>query len=329
MSDSAVSALCPLSCPYGLYAEQLSGTSFTTPRKDNQKVWLYRIRPTVGHSPFLACDVESGGAALASNLVVNDFSSCHISPNQYRWRPFSMEHLTGPAAANRKVDFLQGLATLAGQGSPDAKSGMAIHIYTANASMDRKAFTNSDGDMLIVPQTGVLHIRTEMGMLRVAPGHIAVVQRGIAFSVAVTEVSRGYICEVYNGHFKLPELGPIGANGLAAPRDFLHPTAEFEDVEGEYQYVQKFVGKFFSYKRTHSPFDVVAWHGNYVRKQCTCTRHNEKRQPPLVRDFSPHLLLCPRFFSLLLRSPTCTTCPSSARLAPFVSTTSTPPSSRC
>lgn len=160
--------------------------------------WLYRIRPTVGHSPFIACDVESGGAALASNLVVNDFSSCHVTPNQYRWRPFSMEHLVGPAAVaeKRKVDFLQGLATLAGQGSPDSKAGMAIHIYTCNASMDRKAFTNSDGDMLIVPQTGVLHIRTEMGMLRVAPGHIAVVQRGIAFSVAVTEVSRGYICEV-------------------------------------------------------------------------------------------------------------------------------------
>ena len=172
-----------------------------------------------------------------------------------------MDALNAPSAS---INFVQGLATLAGAGSPDTKAGMAIHIYTCNTSMIDQGFTNSDGDMLIVPQQGTLHIRTEFGMLRVAPGHIAVVQRGIVFSVGVDEASRGYICEIYNGHFKLPELGPIGANGLAAPRDFLHPTAEFEDRQCEFQVVQKFVGKFFEYKRTHSPYDVVAWHGNYV-----------------------------------------------------------------
>lgn len=167
-------------------------------------------------------------------------------------------------AESKTVDFIQGMATLAGTGSPDTKTGMAIHIYTCNVSMVDKAFNNSDGDMLIVPQTGTLHIRTEFGMLRVAPGHIAVVQRGNLFSVGVDGDSRGYICEVFNGHFKLPELGPLGANGLAAPRDFLHPTADFEDRKCDYLIVQKFIGRFFSYSRTHSPFDVVAWHGNYA-----------------------------------------------------------------
>lgn len=222
---------------------------------------MYRVRPTVGHPPFTAVDVESGGVHVASPLVVSDFSGCHITPSQFRWRPFSMESLNVPSAS---VTFLQGLATLAGSGAPDMKAGMAIHIYTCNASMVDQGFTNSDGDMLIVPQQGTLHIRTEFGMLRVAPGHIAVVQRGIVFSVGVDEASRGYICEVYNGHFKLPELGPIGANGLAAPRDFLHPTAEFEDRQCEFQVVQKFIGRFFEYKRTHSPYDVVAWYGNYA-----------------------------------------------------------------
>jgi homogentisate 1,2-dioxygenase len=252
--------LCHLSCPYGLFAEQLSGTSFTTPRKDNQKVWLYRVRPTVGHPPFAVCDVETGGKAVASNLVVGDFSASHVSPNQYRWKPFSMD---AAESAVRRT-FIQGLATLAGQGSPDSKSGMAIHIYTCNASMVHTGFANSDGDFLIVPQTGTLHIRTELGMLVVPPGHIAVVQRGMVFSVGVDGPSRGYICEVFNGHFKLPELGPIGANGLANPRDFLFPTADFEDRECKFTVVQKFIGKFFSYERTHSPFDVVAWHGTYV-----------------------------------------------------------------
>jgi homogentisate 1,2-dioxygenase len=244
----------------------LSGTSFTTPRKDNQKCWLYRVRPTVGHPPFTACEVENGGVAPASNLVVSDFAQSHVTPSQFRWRPFSMESLAAGSGkgAPAKRDFVQGLATLAGQGSPDSKSGMAIHIYTCNTSMVDKAFTNSDGDLLIVPQEGTLHIRTEFGMLRVPSGHICVVQRGIVFSVGVEGASRGYICEVFNGHFKLPELGPIGANGLANPRDFLHPTADFEDRACEFLVVHKFCGKFFSYTRTHSPFDVVAWHGNYA-----------------------------------------------------------------
>lgn len=228
------------SCPYGLFAEQLSGTSFTTPRHHNQKAWLYRIRPSVGHPPFTACDVESGGVALASNLMVGDFSSSHITPNQIRWRPFSMENVS--AGSGKKIDFVQGLATLAGSGAADMKAGMAIHVYTCNTSMVDKGFNNSDGDLLIVPQQGTLHVRTEMGMMRVKPGHICVVQRGITFSVGVDGESRGYICEVFNGHFRLPELGPIGANGLANTRDFMHPVAQFEDRECKFTVVQKFIG---------------------------------------------------------------------------------------
>lgn len=250
----------PQLCPYGLYAEQLSGSSFTTPRKENQKAWFYRIRPAAAHPPFATIDIESGGLPLASPLLVSDFASAHVTPNQFRWRPFSMETLTKAA----KVDFIQGIATLAGTGAPDTKTGMAIHIYTCNTSMGDKGFVNSDGDMLIVPQQGTLHVRTEFGMLCVPSGQICVVQRGIMFSVGVEGESRGYICEVFNGHFKLPDLGPIGANGLAAPRDFMHPTAEFEDRQCEFVVVQKFIGRFFSYTRTHSPYDVVAWYGNYV-----------------------------------------------------------------
>lgn len=155
---------------------------------------------------------------------------------------------------------------MAGAGSAESKSGLAIHVFVANKSMGKRVLCNSDGDMLIVPQLNALVVRTEMGVLEVPVGHICVVPRMLKFTVDLQNEgpARGWVCEVFNGHFTLPDLGPIGANGLANARDFEYPTAAFEDKEGDYELVQKFLGKLFHTKLTHSPFDVVAWHGNYL-----------------------------------------------------------------
>eukprot|EP00163_Fabomonas_tropica_P016233 TRINITY_DN291_c0_g1_i1.p1 TRINITY_DN291_c0_g1~~TRINITY_DN291_c0_g1_i1.p1 ORF type:complete len:318 (-),score=73.75 TRINITY_DN291_c0_g1_i1:149-1102(-) len=162
-----------------------------------------------------------------------------------------------------------------GAGSAESKSGIAIHIYAANQDMGRKAFCNADGDLLIVPQKGMLDIRTEHGCLAVLPGEIVVIQRGIRFKVDLPDgASRGYICEVFNGHFKLPDLGPIGANGLANPRDFEHPVASYEAEEGDYTVVHKFCGQLFASQQDHTPFNVVAWHGNYVPYKYDLAHYN-------------------------------------------------------
>eukprot|EP01098_Paradermamoeba_levis_P016930 TRINITY_DN942_c0_g1_i1.p1 TRINITY_DN942_c0_g1~~TRINITY_DN942_c0_g1_i1.p1 ORF type:complete len:431 (-),score=97.56 TRINITY_DN942_c0_g1_i1:139-1431(-) len=234
----------PQQCPHGLYAEQLSGAAFTVPRANQQRSWLYRIRPSVVHKPF---------TKTSSGLLDNNPSV--VDPDQTRWKPF-------PIPENPQ-DFVEGLVTVAGAGDPSSKSGLAIHIYLANKSMQDKCLYNSDGDFLIVPQQGKLELQTEFGWLEVPPGEIAVVQRGIKFAVHVEGPSRGYILEVFNGHFKIPDLGPIGANGLANPRDFLSPVAAFEDKASKFTLVNKFMGELFEAETDRSPFDVVAWHGNY------------------------------------------------------------------
>ena len=261
----------PQRCPYGAYCELLTGTSFTAPRAVNQRTWMYRTRPTAGHPPMQPVHEEGGKtggkegerstASLASASVVNDFSSpsAITYPGQMRWAPFPLPPSSTP------TDFLQGLHTVCGAGSPAMKHGLAIHVYAANASMHRKAFTNSDGDMLLVPQQGTLHLTTELGRMQVAVGHIAVVQRGVQWKVDLDGPSRGYVLEVYDGHFRLPELGVIGSNGLANPRDFLHPTASYTDAEGEeWTVLHKYCGRFFHYPRPYCPFNVIAWHGNLV-----------------------------------------------------------------
>lgn len=119
-----------------------------------------------------------------------------------------------------------------------------------------------------MPQTGALTILTEFGRIHINPNEICVIQQGMKFSVAVCEPSRGYILEVFGQHFTLPDLGPIGANGLASARDFLTPCAWYEDSSSTaaktYEVVAKFHGQLFVATQNHSPFDVVAWHGNYV-----------------------------------------------------------------
>ncbi|XP_053662679.1 homogentisate 1,2-dioxygenase [Anopheles marshallii] len=243
----------PQKCPYGLYAEQLSGSAFTAPRTENTRSWLYRIRPSVVHQPFKRFE------GAAPFLRGTGWEEQHPNPNQMRWNPFDLP------ADSTEVDFVAGLHTVCGAGDVRARHGLAVHVYLANCSMKDTAFYNSDGDFLIVPQQGPLDITTEFGRLYVQPNEICVIPQGIRFSVALEGPSRGYILEVYDGHFRLPDLGPIGANGLANPRDFLTPTAYFEDrsVDG-FRIVSKFQGALFVATQGRSPFDVVAWHGNYV-----------------------------------------------------------------
>ncbi|MFF4410783.1 homogentisate 1,2-dioxygenase [Streptomyces sp. NPDC001262] len=239
----------PQRAPLGLYAEQLSGTAFTEPRHSNRRSWLYRIRPSAAHPAFTRID----NGALRSA----PFPEGVTDPNRLRWNP-----LPEPAAG---TDFLAGLWTLGGNGDAAQRSGMAVHLYAANASMTERVFSDSDGELLIVPERGGLLLRTEFGLLRAEPGHVALIPRGVRFRVELLdETARGYVCENYGQPFVLPELGPIGANGLANARDFLAPTAAYEDVEGPVEVVTKYCGNLWSATYGHSPLDVVAWHGNLV-----------------------------------------------------------------
>ncbi|XP_018023257.1 homogentisate 1,2-dioxygenase [Hyalella azteca] len=237
----------PQVCPYGLYAEQLSGTAFTAPREANKRAWLYRIRPSVVHKPFVA--------SSSKHNLDYDFDSRHPNPNQLRWKPFSL-----PSA---RTTWVEGLHTVCGAGDPKSRHGVAIHVYLCNTSMVDSAFCNADGDLLIVPQQGTLHLTTEFGLLKVGVGEIVVVQQGMRFAVEVSGAARGYVLEVYDAHFVLPNLGPIGANGLANPRDFLAPVAAYEDRDVPFTIIQKYQNHLFEARQDHSCFDVVAWHGNY------------------------------------------------------------------
>jgi len=233
----------------GLYTEQFSGTPFTAPRATNRRAWLYRIRPSVTHRPY----VELEGNQMRSG----PFDEISATPNQLRWDPLPIP--SGPC------DFLDGIITMAGNGGPAGQTGCAVHIYTANQSMSGRFFANADGEMLILPQLGKLRLFTELGILEVAPGEMCVIPRGLKLRVELLDDSaRGYICENYGLPFRLPDLGPIGANGLANPRDFLTPVAAFEDEDGNFQSLCKFQGKLWSARIDHSPLDVVGWHGNYA-----------------------------------------------------------------
>ncbi|MFP8941434.1 homogentisate 1,2-dioxygenase [Streptomyces fenghuangensis] len=239
----------PQRAPLGLYAEQLSGTAFTEPRAHNRRSWLYRIRPSAAHPRFVRAD---GGSLRGA-----PFTETEPDPNRLRWDP-----LPDPAPG---TDFLDGLWTLGGNGDATRREGVAIHLYAANAPMERRVFSSADGELLIVPERGGLLLRTEFGLLRAEPGHIALIPRGVRFRVEPLDaVVRGYVCENMGRPFVLPDLGPIGANGLANARDFMAPTAAYEDVEGPVEVVSKFCGGLWTATYDHSPLDVVAWHGNLV-----------------------------------------------------------------
>jgi homogentisate 1,2-dioxygenase len=238
----------PQKPPKGLYPEVLSGTAFTAPRAENRSAWLYRMRPSAAHGPY---------ARIPGGLVRSGpFNEAEVPPNRLRWDPLPM-----PAKA---TDFIEGLTTLAGSGDPALQTGIAVHIYRATHSMGERYFWNADGELMFVPEKGSITIFTELGRLAVNPGEIAVVPRGMKFKVELSEPARGYLCENYGPAFRLPELGPIGAQGLAQPRDFLAPVAAFEETKGGCQLVAKFMGGLWATELPHSPLDVVAWHGNYV-----------------------------------------------------------------
>jgi len=248
----------PQRCSYGLYAEQLSGTAFTAPRGANRRSWLYRIRPGAMHGPFVR--IDDGG-------ITSDFGGADTPPERLRWNPFAL-----PATP---TDFVAGLRTLGGNGDPAAMSGCAIHVYGANQSMGDRFFHDADGELLIVPQQGRLSIATEMGMLEVEPQEIAVIPRGLRFKVDLPDgTARGYVCENFGAYLRLPDLGPIGSNGLANPRDFLTPVARYEDREGDFRLVSKFLGHLWEAPIGHSPLDVVAWHGNHVPYKYDLRRFN-------------------------------------------------------
>ncbi|MFJ6780107.1 homogentisate 1,2-dioxygenase [Streptomyces yangpuensis] len=239
----------PQRAPLGLYAEQLSGSAFTEPRSHNRRSWLYRIRPSAAHPPFTRID---NGA-----LRTAPFTEAPADPNRLRWNP-----LPDPAPG---TDFLAGLWTLGGNGDATQRSGMAVHLYAANASMTDRVFSDSDGELLIVPERGGLLLRTELGLLAARPGDVALIPRGVRFRVELLDAdARGYVCENYGQPFVLPDLGPIGANGLAAARDFRAPVAAYEDVERPTEVINKFCGNLWSAPYDHSPLDVVAWYGTHV-----------------------------------------------------------------
>ncbi|WP_413753899.1 homogentisate 1,2-dioxygenase [Streptomyces sp. R-74717] len=239
----------PQRAPLGLYAEQLSGSAFTEPRVHNRRSWLYRIRPSAAHPPFVR--IGNGTVHTAP------FTESVPDPNRLRWDP-----LPEPAAG---TDFLAGLWTLGGNGDATQRTGMAVHLYHADSSMTDRVFSDSDGELLIVPERGGLLLRTELGLLRAEPGHIALIPRGIRFRVELLDATaRGYVCENYGQPFALPDLGPIGANGLANARDFLAPVAAYEDDDRPVEVVNKFCGNLWSATYDHSPLDAVAWHGNHT-----------------------------------------------------------------
>lgn len=248
----------PQRVAHGLYAEQLTGTAFTAPRHANHRSWLYRIRPAAVHGAF---------EPLPDGAFHNRFGDGPTSPERLRWSPRPL-----PVTP---TDFVDGLFTMGGNGSPAACSGVGIHLYAANRSMQMRFFCNADGELLIVPQQGRLHIATELGVLDVEPQQIAVIPRGVRFRVGLPDgQATGYVCENFGALLKLPDLGPIGSNGLANPRDFQTPVAAYEDVEGAFELVTKFQGHLWRAAIAHSPLDVVAWHGNYAPYRYDLRRFN-------------------------------------------------------
>lgn len=248
----------PQKVPLGLYAEQLSGSAFTLPRSMNLHSWLYRIRPSVLHHEFECYPHE---------LLVRPNPTQVTPPTQMRWNPIPYPNVA--------THFIDSFITIAENGSLEMQNGAAIHLYAATKSMDHCYFYNSDGEFLIVPQEGMLEIKTEFGTLDLKPGEITVIPRGIKFQVALPDgKARGYVCENYGLPFRLPDLGVIGANGLANPRDFKIPVATFENIEGNFQLVTKFQGLLWVTDIKHSPLDVVAWHGNYVPYKYDLTQFN-------------------------------------------------------
>ena len=248
----------PQIAPLGLYAEQFSGTAFTAPRLVNKRTWTYRIRPSVTHKPFERID---------NKRLVSKFDASETTPNQLRWNPLPMP--------DAPTDFVDGITTFAGNGDSYSQHGIAVHLFACSKDMTDRFFYNADGEMLVVAEKNRLRFLTELGIIEINSGEICVIPRGLKFRVELPDgAARGYVCENYGPQFRLPDLGPIGANGLANVRDFETPVAWFEDVDGDYELVAKFGGNLWSCQIDHSPLDVVAWHGNYAPYRYDLRRFN-------------------------------------------------------
>jgi homogentisate 1,2-dioxygenase len=242
---------------FGLYAEQLSGTAFTASRHENRRSWLYRMRPTADHRPF---ERYRGEALFAPGTVDEP-----VAPNRLRWDPPEL-----PA----DTDFVDGLVTMMANRDPASLEGVAIHLYRASKSMTGRVFVDADGELLIIPQSGALRLVTEMGRMELPPGWVGLIPRGVKFRVEVDGEARGYVAENHGALFRLPDLGPIGSNGLANARDFETPVAAYEDVDAPCEVVQKYLGSLWTTTLDHSPLDVVAWHGNLAPCRYELARFN-------------------------------------------------------
>ncbi|MDO7840779.1 homogentisate 1,2-dioxygenase [Sphingomonas sp. CA1-15] len=250
----------PQRVPFGLYAEQLSGTAFTAPRAENRRSWLYRLRPTASHARFKPYP-------RATLMRSGPFEEVPPSPNRMRWNPLPI-----PV---EPTDFVDGITTYCGNGDAGTGSGIGVHLYALNRPMHDRAFQNADGELLLVPQQGSLRLTTEFGLMDVSPLQIALIPRGVRFRVDPADgTARGYFCENYGAPFRLPDLGPIGSNGLASARDFETPVAWFVDRDTGCEVIQKFQGGLWSTQLDHSPFDVVAWHGNLAPCRYDLRRFN-------------------------------------------------------
>ncbi|MFL6743748.1 MAG: homogentisate 1,2-dioxygenase [Sphingomicrobium sp.] len=243
---------------FGLYTEQISGSSFTSPRHENRRSWLYRTRPSADHPPFSRYE----RAPLFAPATVKE----PLAPNRLRWSP--------PADLPEGRDFVDGMVTMLANRGPADLEGVAVHLYRATQPMENRLFVDADGELLIIPQSGDLRVATEFGLLDVSPGSVALIPRGVKFRVEISGESRGYVAENHGVPLRLPELGPIGSNGLANPRDFETPLAWFEDRDEPTEIVQKSLGNLWTTTLDHSPLDVVAWHGNYAPCRYDLSRFN-------------------------------------------------------
>lgn len=234
--------------PLGLVSELVSGTAFVAPRALNRRSYLFRIRPSTNAHPLLPVSFPN---FQTPPLAVDP------QPGAMRWSTLN-DKIAGK-------DFLDGLLTHCGNGSPRTQNGMAVHIYNASEPMTGRAFVNSDGEMLIIPQTGKLVITTELGIMDIQPGELALIPKGMKMKVdPVSGPAYGFMCENYGLPFVLPDLGLIGSHGLANAIDFETPVAAFEDNEEPTELIQKFCGSFWETKLEYSVFDVVAWRGNWA-----------------------------------------------------------------
>lgn len=244
---------------FGLYAEQLSGTAFTAPRADNRRSWLYRLRPSAAHPPYTR---YAGAVQFAPGT-----DKAPLAPNRLRWSPLAM--------SAEPVDMIDSMTTMVANRDPADLEGVAVHIYRATIDMDARAFVDADGELLFIPQQGGLTLLTELGRIDLAPGQVALIPRGVRFRALLPDGhARGYVAENHGALFRLPELGPLGANGLASPRDFETPQAWFEDRDEPFELIQKFMGSLWTTTLDRSPLDVVAWHGNLAPWRYDLARFN-------------------------------------------------------